>query len=177
MAAAASRTSARGALSFTPLAGRPPPAAPRPPRLAGSGRRQRGHVALGPAAAGRCLHLPVAPARPLGLGCRGRAGGAEPRGWSPGAWLGRSRGGGRSRQSPAQLRAARARVSPPSPGRWGCGKWPAASYPRFSVIPRRSWVPAARSGGPEETARNRKEWALGRGKRLAFPASSNLGHV
>lgn len=51
-AGAASATLAGGALPLPPRARGPPPAAPQPPRPAGPGRRRRGHVALGPAAAG-----------------------------------------------------------------------------------------------------------------------------
>lgn len=104
MAAASSGTSARGALLLPPLARRPPLAAPRTPSPAGPGRRRRGHVALDSTAVGRCLSLSsrtLDPARPLGPGWRGRAGGA-------GSRLGRGGGGrgSRSRRSRAQPRHA-----------------------------------------------------------------------
>lgn len=76
-AAAASGTSAGGALPLSPLARQPPPGAPRPPRLAGRERRRKGHVALGPAAAGRYLRLsPLG--RSLSRGFSGPGGGEGP---------------------------------------------------------------------------------------------------
>lgn len=130
MAAAASGTSARGAIPLPPLARQLPPAAPRPPRPAGPGRRRRGHVALGPAAAGKCLIFSrtSAAALPLGPGRRGRAGCSEPRGRGAGSGLGR--GGGERGARAGKPRTAPAPISPPTPGRGG-RREAAASCPLF----------------------------------------------
>lgn len=180
VAAAASGTSARGALLLPPLARRPPPAAPRPPRLAGPGRRRRGHVALGPAAAGRCLCASTSGSLARGLsglgGGKGRRRGPARPGRGPLARPQRDGRGGRSRRSPAQP-GARLACEPWLLGRRGA----AASCPALPGSP----LLLAAVGRPRSRAESRaglasrtpEQTRRGRGKRLAFPASSNLGHV
>lgn len=174
-AVAASGTSARGALALPPLARRPPPAGPPSPRPAGPGRRRRGHVALGPAAAGTYflqLVLPP-PGRPRAAS-RAPVAGKEPRGRGAGDRLGLSGGGrgGRSRRSPARpRRASRPRARDAQAGR----RRRPLPAPRFSVPRASSQVFGGRSRSvvpPEQTGRGN-----GKEKRLTFPVSSNLGHV
>lgn len=159
MAAAASGTSARGALPLPPLARQLPPAAPRPPRPAGPGRRRRGHVALGPAAAGKCLlsSRTSAAARLLGPGRRGRAGGAEPRGPGAGAGLGRGESGRGAHSSRTNLASE---PGTPRPAGGGCFLPALLVSPVLAAPGRRGRERGSRAGSASSKgnrARERKE--------------------
>lgn len=123
-AGAASGTSAGGALALPPLARRPPPTGPWSPRPAGPGRRRRGHVALGPAAAGTYLPRATSRSPPRGPSGPGGGEGAARPGCGRQARPQRRLARGRSPRKPAQpRRVSRLQAGAPRPaaGGWsGC---------------------------------------------------------